>query len=145
MHVALKLAAVTFGMLAAVACAKQAGAPAGGAGAGAGETTMTAASLEGRAAACDTVASRGTCSEYRGREGGRGLGFERTLCESTRGDFGRGGCPEAGRIARCELPGGEVKRYYGKLTLAEARADCAEDSGRGAENGPGSKGAFVVE
>jgi hypothetical protein len=121
-------AAVTAGMLAAVACARRDASddrrPA--------QATLNAAALNVKAS-CDMTAVMGACSEYRS---GTTFGLERAMCDTHRGRFTTSACPEAGRRARCEMSGGEVKRYYGQLSLADAKADCESELARG---------TFVVE
>jgi hypothetical protein len=72
--------------------------------------------------------SLGTCNEYKA---GSTFGLERTVCDGFKGKFGAGACPAEGRIGRCDMAGGETKRYYAvgehALTLADAKADCESD------------------
>ncbi len=131
---ALVGAAVPAAMLLAVACGTR-GTPTKADDKGAHETssaTVTSAALAPKAS-CDMVASLGTCNEYRS---GTTFGLERSMCDGFKGKFtlassGAALCPEQGRIGRCELAGGEVKRYYAALSRADARADCESDLVRG--------------
>lgn len=126
MKAILSAAAVTTAMLVAVACARKDDdrRPA--------EATITAASITPKAS-CDTIASLATCSEYRT---GTTFGLERSICESHKGKFGTTACPTEGRLARCEMPRGEVKRYYRQLAISDAKADCESQL---------VHGTFVVE
>ena len=110
----LSVAVVTGAMLLAVACARRDDHAA---------TTTTSAAETARAS-CDTLASLGTCSEYQARAS---LGLERSMCDGFKGRFSQVACPESGRIARCELPSGEVKRYYAQLAIASAKTDCESE------------------
>ncbi len=128
----LSVAAVTAVMLVAVACARR-----DDAHERAGEARVTAASV-GAPASCDTIASLGTCAEYQAKTT---FGLERSMCDGFKGRFNAGACPSDGRIARCEMPGGEVKRYYAHLSFVDAKADCEGELVRGrfvAENQAGA-------
>jgi hypothetical protein len=120
---ALTAAAVTTGMLLAVACARP------DEDKRSAEATLNAAVVPAKAS-CDMVASLGTCNEYRA---GTSYGLERSQCDGFKGKFAVAHlCPEQGRIGRCEIPGGEVKRYYAeRLTRADAKADCESELVRG--------------
>ncbi len=120
----LGVASLTAAMLLAVACTRRDDR--------AGSTNTTSAAVSARAS-CDTLASLGTCSEYQARAS---FGLERSMCDGFKGRFTSAACPESGRIARCELPSGEVKRYYAQLTVVDAKADCQSELVRG---------RFVVE
>ncbi|HEY8075203.1 MAG TPA: hypothetical protein VIF62_13860 [Labilithrix sp.] len=113
----LSVAVVTGAMLLAVACARRDD--------HAASTTTTSAAETARSS-CDTLASLGTCSEY-AHQGRASLGLERSMCDGFKGRFSQVACPESGRIARCELPSGEVKRYYAQLAIADAKADCESE------------------
>jgi hypothetical protein len=117
----LAASAVTAAMLVAVACARTNDdrRPA--------EATITAAALTPKAS-CDTVSTMATCSEYRA---GTTFGLERSICDSHKGKFATTACPTSGRLARCEMPGGEVKRYYRQLNVADAKTDCESELVRG--------------
>jgi hypothetical protein len=133
MHTALKLAAITTLMLAAVAaCGRKEDAKAGEK---AGETSTTSASVGGAKASCDMLVELGTCNEYRN---GTSFGLEKSLCEGFKGKFSNTGCRTEGQIGWCAMSDGEVKRYYGEkvagdhaLTVAEAKSDCESELVKG--------------
>jgi len=126
----LTVAAVTVGMLAALACGKSKEDPIG----------PTTTSAEVRAlASCDTVTDQGTCTDYSSPSGS--FGVERSLCRSAHGDFRLSACPSRGRVGTCVVADGEVKRYYeGRehgFTAETAKADCERD-------GSGVEGRFLA-
>jgi len=112
----LTVAAVTVGMLAALACGKPKEEALG-------QATTTSAASARAVASCDTVKDQGTCTEYAPASGS--FGIERSLCRSAHGDFRLSRCPERGRVGSCVVGDEEVKRYYeGGFTAETARSDC---------------------
>jgi hypothetical protein len=120
------VAAVTVGMLAALACGKPKGE--------AVSTTATSAAVLSLAS-CDTVREQGTCSDYSSSTGS--FGVERSLCRTAHGDFRLATCSTQGRIGSCivglgqsQSQEGETKQYYGGehgFTAETAQADCAQN------------------
>lgn len=129
---AIKLAAVTTVMLAAVvACGKKEGA---GAGDKAGTASITSAAVAAKAS-CNMLTELGTCNEYRN---GESFGLEKSLCEGFHGKFANAGCPTDSQVGSCAMSDGEVKRYYGSkvagahaMSLDEAKADCESELVKG--------------
>ena len=109
------VAAVTVGMLAAVACGKPKEEPLG-------QPTRTSAAVAALAS-CDATMDRGSCTDYASTSGS--FGVERSLCRTARGEFRLSACPMSSRVGTCLVAEGEVKRYYaGAFTAETARADC---------------------
>ena len=115
----LAVAAVSTGMLVALACEKPKEEPLA-------HTTTTTGGAMRALASCDLESDRGTCTDYASVSGS--FGVERALCRTARGDFRLKACPARGRIGSCVFEEGEVKRYYegGEhgFTADAARADC---------------------
>ena len=128
----LTVAAVTVGMLVALACGKP------NEEAIARTTTTSSAVLA--LASCDTIEEQGSCTDYSSRSGS--FGVERSLCRTAHGAFRLSACTTAGQVGTCVVGGptaqagqagqAEVKRYYDagarRFTAETARADC-EKSG----------------
>jgi len=114
----LAVAAVSTGMLAALACGKPKEEPLA-------RTTTTTGGAMRALASCDAENDRGTCTDYSSVSGN--FGVERALCRG-RGDFRLKACPARGQVGSCIFEEGEVKRYYegGEhgFTPDAARADC---------------------
>lgn len=115
---AMTVAAVTVGMLAALACGKPKEEPLS-------QATTTSAAVRALAS-CETIEEQGTCTDYSSSSGS--FGIERSLCRSAHGEFRLSACPTRGRIGSCVVEDGELKRYYEGgdhgFTAASARADC---------------------
>jgi hypothetical protein len=121
----LVIAAVTVGMLSAVACGKPAKQDE------ASQTNTTSAAVGAPKANCDMSAEVGSCNEYRN---GTTFGLEKSLCEGFKGKFTLGGgCGAANQVGSCALSDGEVKRYYGAaigahgFSVDEAKSDCESE------------------
>ena len=126
----LAIVAVTTLMLAAVvACGKT------GDRVGTASETSTTAAAAAVKASCDTLATLGTCNDYRS---GTSFGLEKSLCDGLKGKFANQGCSTVGQIGSCAMSDGEIKRYYGTevagdhaLTVEEAKGDCEGELARG--------------
>lgn len=126
---ALKLAAVTTVMLAAVvACGRKEDSSKGGEKAGSANITSAAVAAK---ASCNMLTELGTCNEYRN---GESFGLEKSLCEGFHGKFQNAACPADGQVGSCAMSDGEVKRYYGSkvagehaMTVDEAKRDCESE------------------
>ena len=117
----LVVAAVTVGMLAAVACGKPKEEPFG-------RTTTSAAVAA--LASCDTTSDQGSCTDYTSASGS--FGIERSLCRTAGGEFRLSACPTSRRVGTCLVAEGEVKRYYaGTFTAETAKAECGKSGFEG--------------